>query len=83
VRCVSRPLRGTGIAALVAAQKDAAHAWAFDITARATHFAEFNRRLNAIPNVTAAEGDLYAPAGGQTFDRIVAHPPYLPVYRPH
>jgi SAM-dependent methyltransferase len=74
---------GTGIAALVAAQKDAAHAWAFDITARATHFAEFNRRLNDIPNVTACEGDLYAPAGGQTFDRIVAHPPYLPVYRPH
>lgn len=77
---------GTGIAALVAAQSGARHAWAFDITARSTHFAEFNRRLNALPNVTAAEGDLYQPAaddtGDQTFDRIVAHPPYLPVYRP-
>ncbi len=74
---------GTGIAALVAAQNGARQAWAFDITARSTHFAEFNRRLNAIPNVIALEGDLYEPAGDQTFDRIVAHPPYLPVYRPH
>jgi SAM-dependent methyltransferase len=74
---------GTGVAALVAAQTGARHAWSFDITARSTHFAEFNRRLNAIPNVTPAEGDLYDPAGGQTFDRIVAHPPYLPVYRQH
>jgi SAM-dependent methyltransferase len=74
---------GTGVAAFVAAQSGARHAWAFDITARATHFAEFNRRLNNIPNVTPAQGDLYEPAGEQTFDRIVAHPPYLPVYRPH
>jgi len=74
---------GTGVAAFVAARSGAKHAWAFDITARATHFAEFNRRLNGIANVTPAEGDLYEPAGAQTFDRIVAHPPYLPVYRPH
>jgi SAM-dependent methyltransferase len=74
---------GTGVAAFVAARSCAKHAWAFDITARATHFAEFNRRLNDIPNVTPAQGDLYEPAGAQTFDRIVAHPPYLPVYRPH
>jgi SAM-dependent methyltransferase len=74
---------GTGVAALAAARSTAMHAWAFDITARATHFAEFNRRLNGIPNVTPAQGDLYEPAGDQTFDRIVAHPPYLPVYRPH
>jgi SAM-dependent methyltransferase len=73
---------GTGIAALAAAQSGATHAWAFDITARSTHFAEFNRRLNGISNVTPARGDLYEPAGDQTFDRIVAHPPYLPVYRP-
>jgi SAM-dependent methyltransferase len=74
---------GTGVAAFVAARAVAKHAWALDITARATHFAEFTRRLNDIPNVTPAEGDLYEPAGEQTFDRIVAHPPYLPVYRPH
>jgi SAM-dependent methyltransferase len=74
---------GTGIGALVAARCGARHAWALDITARSTHFAEFNRRLNGVPNVTPLEGDLYDPAGEQTFDRIVAHPPYLPVYRPH
>jgi SAM-dependent methyltransferase len=74
---------GTGVAAFVAARSDAKHAWAFDITARSTHFAEFNRRLNDIPNVTPAQGDLYEPSGDQTFDRIVAHAPYLPVYRPH
>ncbi|HVP00787.1 MAG TPA: methyltransferase [Bryobacteraceae bacterium] len=73
---------GSGVAALEAARKCARHAWAFDITARSTHFAEFNRRLNAIPNMTAAQGDLYDPAEGRTFDRIVAHPPYLPVFRP-
>jgi SAM-dependent methyltransferase len=73
---------GTGIAALVAARAGAAHAYAFDITERSTHFAEFNRRLNGIANFTAAQGDLYEPAGAQTFDRIVAHPPYVPVARP-
>jgi SAM-dependent methyltransferase len=74
---------GTGIAALTAARNGARHSWAFDITARAAHFAEFNRRLNAIPNMTPAQGDLYEPAGEQTFDRILVHPPYLPVFRPH
>ncbi len=78
---------GTGIAAMTAARAGARHAWAFDVTERSTQFAEFNRRLNAIPNVTAAQGDLYEPARlddtkDQTFDRIVAHPPYVPVYRP-
>jgi SAM-dependent methyltransferase len=74
---------GTGIAALVAARDGASHAYSYDITQRSTAFAEFNRRLNAIANFTASEGDLYEPAGELTFDRIVAHPPYVPVYRPN
>src|SRR5439155_22250135 len=45
-------------------------------------FADFNRRINGISNFVASAGDLYEPAGGLTFDRIVAHPPYVPVYRP-
>jgi len=73
---------GTGIAALVAARDGAAQAYSYDITERSTAFAEFNRRLNGIANFTAAQGDLYEPAGDLTFDRIVAHPPYVPVYRP-
>ena len=69
---------GTGIAALVAASRFADHAWAIDVTDRSTEFARFNARLNAIPNVTAMSGDLYAPVSGLSFDRIVAHPPYVP-----
>jgi methylase of polypeptide subunit release factors len=69
---------GTGIAALVAASRFANHAWAIDVADRSTEFARFNARLNAIANVTAMSGDLYAPVAGLTFDRIVAHPPYVP-----
>lgn len=69
---------GTGIAALLAATGFAKHAWAIDITERATRFARFNAMLNDVTNFTALEGDLYAPVLNETFDRIVAHPPYMP-----
>jgi SAM-dependent methyltransferase len=68
---------GTGIAALVAA-RTAGHVWAIDITERSTNFARFNAALNGSVNFTALQGDLYAPAQGIVFDRIVAHPPYVP-----
>jgi len=71
---------GTGIAALDASRY-ARHAWATDIAARSVEFAEFNRRLNGIENVTVLEGDLYQPVEGLTFDRIVTHPPYVPARR--
>ncbi len=32
--------------------------------------------------MTVVKGDLYEPAGDGTFDRIVAHPPYVPVLKP-
>lgn len=70
---------GTGVAALIGAQRFARHAWSYDITERATEFARFNARLNGITNFTAGCGDAYAPAQGEKFDRIVAHPPYVPV----
>jgi len=73
---------GTGIAALLAAKNGAEQAFAFDIAGRSVHFAEFNRRLNGLPNVINAQGDLYSPAKGRKFDRIVAHPPYVPVLEP-
>jgi SAM-dependent methyltransferase len=73
---------GTGVAALLAARDYAGHAWACDITPRSAHFAEFNRRLNGIDNVTVARGDLYEAVGGRMFDRIVTHPPYVPVSNP-
>jgi len=60
----------------------ARHAWSLDVTERATLFAEFNRQLNGIANLTVACGDLYQPAGEQTFDRIAANPPYMPLRTP-
>ena len=72
---------GTGIAGMVAS-RHARHAWSLDVTERATLFAEFNRQLNGIANLTVACGDLYQPAGEQTFDRIAANPPYMPSRTP-
>jgi SAM-dependent methyltransferase len=68
---------GTGIAALLASRY-AERTWAVDITERATKFARFNAALNGITTCTALQGDLYQPLRGQRFDRIVAHPPYMP-----
>ena len=68
---------GTGIAAL-RASRYAERAWSADITERATRFARFNAWVNGRTNVAARQGDLYQAVAGQTFDRIVAHPPYMP-----
>jgi SAM-dependent methyltransferase len=71
---------GSGVAALVLS-RNAAHAVAADLTARATHYARFNRILNGRNNVEVVQGDLYGAVPGRTFDRIVAHPPYVPALR--
>ena len=68
---------GTGIAALEGTRY-ARHVWGTDIIARPVRFAEFNRRLNGLDNMTTLQGDLYEPVEGLTFDRIVTHPPYVP-----
>jgi methylase of polypeptide subunit release factors len=68
---------GTGVGALVLS-RHARRVVALDVTARACHFAAFNRRLNACTNVEVVQGDLYGPLEGRTFDRIVTHPPYAP-----
>lgn len=70
---------GTGIAAFVASRNGAKQSWASDIAERCTRFAEFNRRLNGLSSVSTVTSDLYGQLQGQTFDRIVAHPPYMPV----
>jgi SAM-dependent methyltransferase len=72
---------GTGVAALTAAAGWAQQTWAVDITERATRFAEFNRRLNGLENVTTLQGDLYVPVAGLMFDCIAIHPPYVPAVR--
>jgi methylase of polypeptide subunit release factors len=69
---------GSGIAALIAAANYAKQAWSCDLGERSVQFAEFNARLNGLSNVTCIQGNLYQPVAGRTFDRIVAHPPYVP-----
>jgi len=69
---------GSGVAGLLAASTYAKSAWLCDITERSTRFAEWNARLNGTKNVTTLQGDLYEPVKGEKFDRIVAHPPYVP-----
>lgn len=68
---------GTGIAAFVLSRR-CRRAYSLDISARATAFARFNQALNGCEHVEVLQGDLYAPVEGQTFDCIVAHPPYVP-----
>ena len=70
---------GTGVAALDAARRGCRATWAVDITRRSTAMAHFNRLLNGVHNVTIMQGDLYEPLDDHSFDRIVAHPPYMPV----
>src|SRR5277367_1331613 len=72
---------GTAPAALLAA-RSAKNVWATDIAERSVDFAKFNAALNGIHNVTFAAGDLYEPVQGRAFDRIAAHPPYVPVLKP-
>jgi SAM-dependent methyltransferase len=71
---------GTGIAAILAARQGAREAWAGDIAERCTRFAEFNGRLNGVANYHPVTSDLYGSLS--SFDRIVAHPPYVPVLQP-
>ncbi len=68
---------GSGIGAL-ALSPYVKQVVASDITARATHFMNFNRLLNQRFNVEVKQGDLYTAVAGRSFDRIVAHPPYVP-----
>jgi hypothetical protein len=66
---------GCGAAALIQARY-AGVSVSSDISARSSLFAEFNRRLNDIPNAQVVEGSLYEPVKGRRFDRIGCHPPY-------
>lgn len=69
---------GSGAAALLASRY-AGTVTATDISPRCLHFAEFNRRLNGVQSVRFIESDVYdGLADGETFDRIAAHPPYVP-----
>jgi SAM-dependent methyltransferase len=68
---------GSGIGAIVLSRR-ARHVVSSDLTNRAARYADFNRQLNQCNNVEIAVGDLYDSVRGRTFDRITAHPPYMP-----
>jgi methylase of polypeptide subunit release factors len=68
---------GTGIAAMIAAST-ALRVTAIDVTERCTAFARFNCWVNDLEHVDVRCGNLYEPVRDEHFDRIVAHPPYVP-----
>ena len=68
---------GSGAAALTACRY-AKRVYAGDISPRCLHFSEFNRRLNGAENLEVRPSDVYDGFEGLDFDRIIAHPPYVP-----
>jgi SAM-dependent methyltransferase len=68
---------GTGIGALAIAPF-AERCTAADIAERSVHFARFNAWLNQCERLEALCGSLYEPVPDRRFDRILAHPPYVP-----
>ena len=68
---------GTGVGAMVMSRQ-ARRTVASDVSTRAAHFARFNCLLNGCENVEVIESSYYAALEGRTFDRIIAHPPYVP-----
>jgi len=71
---------GCGVGALCSAAS-AGQVWATDISPRAARFTRFNAALNGVTNITTGTGDLYESLEGLTFERIIAHPPYMPALR--
>lgn len=69
---------GAAAASLAAAKDYAAAVCASDISKRCVLFAEFNRRLNEVANAEIIQSDVYEALDSRTFDRIIAHPPYIP-----
>ncbi len=70
---------GAGPACLTTGSGAADIAYGIDINPRAIRFAEFNRLLNGLHNARLECGDLFGTMVGTRFDRIVAHPPYVPI----
>ncbi len=72
---------GSGVFALLASNY-AKQVTAVDINPRAVNFAKFNALLNGRSNVRVLQGDLFEMLSGETFDVILANPPYNPSFEP-
>jgi release factor glutamine methyltransferase len=68
---------GSGLLAVVAAQRGASRVLAVDVSRRAVLSAQLNARLNRV-RVEGRRGSLFGPVSGERFDVIVSNPPYLP-----
>jgi release factor glutamine methyltransferase len=68
---------GSGALALAAGAADAHSVTAIDISRRALLTVRLNARRNGL-RVRTLQGDLFAPVAGETFDLILANPPYYP-----
>jgi len=67
---------GAGTAAiLLAPQCD--RVVATDISERAVALARVNTWLNGVENVDVRQGDMFAPVAGESFDLVVAQPPFV------
>lgn len=67
---------GSGVQALLAA-RHSQHVVATDVNARALNMAVFNAALNGLANIDVRSGSMYEPVADETFDLIVANPPYV------
>ena len=68
---------GSGALALVAVRAGAGTVTAVDLSFRAVLTARVNGLLQR-SRVRFGRGDLFAPVAGQTFDVVLANPPYVP-----
>jgi release factor glutamine methyltransferase len=67
---------GTGALAMAAARSGAARVTAIDVSTRAVLAARANALLRGL-RLRVLRGDLFAPVRGETFDVILANPPYV------
>ena len=67
---------GNGIQAILAS-RHAKHVVATDVNERALRFASFNVALNGAANVELRQGSFLEPVASETFDLVVANPPYV------
>jgi len=68
---------GSGIQGLVASRY-AKEVIGVDLNPRAIRFARFNAQLNGVRNISFVQGNLYEPVKDQSFDTILANPPFVP-----
>ncbi|MBT9312768.1 carbamoyltransferase C-terminal domain-containing protein [Leptothoe kymatousa] len=68
---------GSGVQGLVASRYGQ-QITSVDLNPRAIRFSRFNAQLNDIRNIQFHQGSLYQPVAGQTFDTILANPPFVP-----